>query len=127
MTSASRFDQSPIRAVLSHQHVQLACPETDPKAPDLPRRRSGALSCTEDKDALTHTDPERFLSLADASYHAGVGAETIRKWVRRDHLPVAARDALGRPLFRWIDVARAERGRRATGKSVPLRRHIRAA
>jgi hypothetical protein len=74
---------------------------------------------------LTHTVP--LLTVADASYHAGVGAETIRKWVRRDHLPVAARDPFGRPLFRWVDVAQAEKGRRDTGKSVPLRRHIRAA
>lgn len=76
---------------------------------------------------MTHTDTERFLTMADASYHAGVGWETIRQWVKRDHLPVAARDPHGRPLFRWIDVARAEKGRRDTGKSVPLRRNTRAA
>ena len=53
-------------------------------------------------------DVERLLSTADASHHAGVSVAAIRKWVQRGHLEVAQRDALGRPLFRWIDVAKAE-------------------
>lgn len=57
------------------------------------------------------------LTMADASWHACVGWETIRKWVQRGHLPVAARDDRGRPLFRWSDVALAEKGRRDTGHS----------
>ena len=71
--------------------------------------------------------PMPLLTMADASFHAGVGWETIRRWVKLDYLPVAARDSRGRPLFRWIDVARAEKGRRDTGKSVPLRQTVRAA
>lgn len=52
------------------------------------------------------------ISTADASRLAGVKVETIRKWVQRDHLAVAKRDVRGRPLFRWIDVAKAEHATR---------------
>ncbi len=51
---------------------------------------------------------EELLSTAAAAYHAGVSVAAIRKWVQRGHLEVAERDARGRPLFRWIDVAKAE-------------------
>ena len=50
----------------------------------------------------------QLLTTADASCHAGVSVAAIRKWVQRGHLTPAARDARGRPLFRWIDVAKAE-------------------
>lgn len=52
---------------------------------------------------------ERRISTADASHLAGVGVATIRKWVQRGHLAVDHRDHLGRPMFRWLDVAKAER------------------
>lgn len=52
---------------------------------------------------------EARISTADASRLAGVSVATIRKWVQRDHLAVDCRDGRGRPLFRWIDVAKAER------------------
>jgi predicted site-specific integrase-resolvase len=55
---------------------------------------------------------ESRISTADASCLAGVSVATIRKWVQRGHLEVACRDGLGRPLFRWIDVAKAERATR---------------
>ncbi len=51
---------------------------------------------------------ERLLSTADASCHAGVTVAAIRKWMQRGHLTPTARDDRGRPLFRWIDVAKAE-------------------
>jgi hypothetical protein len=50
----------------------------------------------------------KLMTNAEASYHAGVGVEAIRQWVKRGHLEVAARDMRGRPLYRWIDVAKAE-------------------
>lgn len=56
---------------------------------------------------------ERLLTTADASHHAGVSVAAIRKWVQRGHLAVADRDDRGRPLFRWIDVAKAEHFTRA--------------
>lgn len=65
------------------------------------------------------------LTMAGASYHAGVGWETIRKWVKKGYLPVAERDSRGRPMFRWIDVARAEKARRDTGVSVAQRQTYR--
>lgn len=52
---------------------------------------------------------ERRITTADASHLAGVSVATIRKWVQRGHLAVDRRDHLGRPLFRWLDVAKAER------------------
>lgn len=55
---------------------------------------------------------ESRITTADASHLAGVSVATIRKWVQRGHLTVAERDNLGRPLFRWIDVARAEHATR---------------
>lgn len=55
---------------------------------------------------------EMLLTTADASSHASVKVETIRKWVQRGHLAVAQRDGRGRPLFRWIDVAKAEHATR---------------
>ena len=58
-------------------------------------------------------DVNRLLSTADASHHAGVTVAAIRKWVQRGHLEVAARDGRGRPMFRWIDVAKAEHFTRA--------------
>lgn len=52
---------------------------------------------------------ESRITTADASHLAGVSVATIRKWVQRGHLNVDRRDHLGRPLFRWLDVAKAER------------------
>lgn len=57
---------------------------------------------------------EQLLSTVDASRHAGVTVAAIRKWVQRGHLDVAMRDGRGRPLFRWIDVAKAEYATRAS-------------
>lgn len=51
---------------------------------------------------------EKLLSTAEASCHAGVTVAAVRKWVQRGHLDIAARDERGRPLYRWIDVAKAE-------------------
>lgn len=61
---------------------------------------------------LQHDVIESRITTADASSLAGVSVATIRKWVQRGHLEVAARDGLGRPLFRWLDVAKAERATR---------------
>lgn len=55
---------------------------------------------------------DQLLYTADAATHAGVSVATIRKWVQRGHLTVDRRDQLGRPLFRWLDVAKAERATR---------------
>lgn len=52
------------------------------------------------------------LSTIDAANLAGVSVATIRKWVQRGTLDVAARDGRGRPLFEWRAVAVAERATR---------------
>lgn len=55
------------------------------------------------------------VSTATAAQMAGVKAATIRKWVERGHLkPATDEDGVpvlrgGRPLYKWIDVAKAER------------------
>jgi hypothetical protein len=67
-----------------------------------------------------HPD-DGLITLAGASYYAGVGVEAIRKWVKKGYLPVRERDNRGRPLFHWRDVAMAEKARRDSGVSVPQR------
>lgn len=52
---------------------------------------------------------DQLLTTAEAATLAGVSVHTVRQWVSRGHLLVADRDARGRPLYRWIDVAKAER------------------
>lgn len=61
--------------------------------------------------------PETYESLVtttEAANLAGVSAATIRSWAHRRILEPAGREANGRPLYRWIDVARAERKTRDT-------------
>ena len=48
------------------------------------------------------------LGYADAATLAGVDAATVRQWKARGHLTPAGLDESGRPLFRGIDVLRAE-------------------
>lgn len=55
---------------------------------------------------------ESRITTALAATYAGVTVAAIRKWVQRGHLTVDSRDHRGRPLYRWIDVARAERATR---------------
>ena len=52
---------------------------------------------------------ESLVTTAEAANLAGVKVATIWKWVQRGHLKVAAHTERGRPLYRLIDVARAER------------------
>lgn len=51
---------------------------------------------------------ESLVSTVEAANLAGVTATTIRSWAKRGHLVPTCREN-GRPLYRWIDVARAER------------------
>lgn len=51
------------------------------------------------------------ISTTDAANLAGVSAATIRSWSKRGHLVPACHDN-GRPYYKWIDVARAERATR---------------
>lgn len=52
---------------------------------------------------------ESLITTAEAATLAGVTVHAIRQWVYRGQLAKADTDSRGRPLFRWIDVARAER------------------
>lgn len=58
-----------------------------------------------------HLAPEQLDSLVstvEAANLASVTAATIRSWAKRGHLIPACHES-GRPLYKWIDVARAER------------------
>lgn len=64
--------------------------------------------------------PDRLDSLIttnEAAALAGVAVATIRKWAQRGQLtPVGHDPQTNRPLFRFIDVAKAERATRAKAR-----------
>jgi hypothetical protein len=55
---------------------------------------------------------DSLITSTEAANLACVGVATISKWRDRGHLTPAAYDDRGRPLYRFIDVARAERATR---------------
>lgn len=55
---------------------------------------------------------QSLVTATEAARHAGVAAATVRSWASRGHLQPAGRDEQGRPLYRLIDVAKAERATR---------------
>ena len=57
-------------------------------------------------DAL---DVHAKLTATQAAAYAGVTVAAIVNWRNRGHLPVTCHDPHGRPLYRLLDVARAER------------------
>lgn len=54
----------------------------------------------------------QLISTTDAANLAGVSVAAISNWRDRGHLPVSGRDQRGRPLYRWLDVAKAEHATR---------------
>lgn len=56
--------------------------------------------------------PDEKVSTAQAAELLGVSTATIRGWVLRGYLTKIGLDIHGRALYRWIDVARAERATR---------------
>lgn len=66
----------------------------------LPRGASPLMLAPETINSLVTT--------AEAANLAKVSAATIRSWANRGQLK-AAEHRNGRPLYRWIDVAKAER------------------
>lgn len=63
-------------------------------------------------DAITSQTFDSLISTTDAANLAGVSVAAISNWRDRGHLPVACLDPRGRPLYRWLDVAKAERATR---------------
>lgn len=57
-------------------------------------------------------DLEEMISSTRAANLVGVSVETIKKWRQRGHLEMKGLDERGRPMYRWIDVVRAERATR---------------
>jgi hypothetical protein len=65
---------------------------------------------------LPGIDLNALLSAKEAAGYAGVSIAAVCKWRERGHLPVATdaegneiRDGQGRPRYRLLDVAKAER------------------
>lgn len=59
--------------------------------------------------------PDSLTELVDTTAAAnlvGVSVETIRKWRQRGKIEVKGLTPTGRPMYRWIDVVRAERATR---------------
>ncbi|MGY1773520.1 MerR family transcriptional regulator [Blastococcus sp. SYSU D00813] len=59
---------------------------------------------------------EDLIDYPEAARLAGVPEPTVRQWKSRHHLDPAGKDARGRPLFRPIDVLRAEARTRANAR-----------
>ncbi|MDN5859941.1 MAG: helix-turn-helix domain-containing protein [Pseudonocardia sp.] len=57
---------------------------------------------------LTAEELDVLVTTTDAANLAKVTVAAVSQWRRRGLLPVTDRDERGRPLYRWIDVARAE-------------------
>lgn len=55
---------------------------------------------------------DELVTTTRAAQLAGVSVSAISNWKDRGWLKPAAEDARGRPLYRFIDVARAERATR---------------
>jgi DNA-binding transcriptional MerR regulator len=58
------------------------------------------------------------LTTRDAAMHCQVRPVTIRAWVARGHLRAADHTAQGHPLYRLLDVARAEAATRTAARRV---------
>ena len=73
-------------------------------------------------------DLDALLSATDAARYAGVKVNVIVNWRNRGHLPVATdgkggeiRDRQGRPLYRLLDVAKAENATRQRAERMASR------
>lgn len=77
--------------------------------------------------AIARETIESLLSTTDASRLAGVSVAAISNWRERGyldatgkrvHLEPAATDRRGRPMYRWIDIAKAEHATRGRARRV---------
>ena len=57
---------------------------------------------------VTITDPDMLVTTRQAADLCRVKIDTVRKWVRRGHLEKAGLNENGWPVYRAVDVARAE-------------------
>lgn len=55
---------------------------------------------------------DNLVSTAEAATHTGRSEAAIRQWRSRGHITPADIDTNGRPLYRLIDILRAERDTR---------------
>ena len=57
---------------------------------------------------LTVSGPDMMVTTREAAGLCRVKIDTVRKWVRRGHLEVAGLNEVGWPMYRVVDVAKAE-------------------
>lgn len=57
---------------------------------------------------VTISGPDMLLTRREAAEVARVSRERIRAWERNGHLPRAGLDEEGRPVYKAVDVAKAE-------------------
>lgn len=62
--------------------------------------------------AFVPEDLDELVSTTDAANACSVSVSTVRAWVARGHLVASGLDERRRPLYRLIDVLRAERATR---------------
>lgn len=55
---------------------------------------------------------QSLVTATEAAAHAGVKAATVRSWASRGHLAASGEDDHGRPLYKLLDVVKAERATR---------------
>jgi DNA-binding transcriptional MerR regulator len=67
----------------------------------------GAFSCS-GVEMVTITGPDMLVTTREAAELCRVKIDTVRKWVRRGHLDRAGLDENGWPVYRAVDVAKAE-------------------
>jgi hypothetical protein len=73
--------------------------------------------------AMDATEAENLVYRDEAARRAGVAMGTVVQWERRGILPVAARDGM-RPMYRLVDVAKAEYfTRKNSGRKYHMRKY----
>lgn len=63
---------------------------------------------------------EAKITASQAATIAGVSVATIRAWVHRGHLEAVGRNEHNHPVYRLIDVAKAERATRERARRTPV-------
>lgn len=86
------------------------------------------FSCREGAAVVPDLDVNALIPATQAAAYAGVSIAAICKWRDRGHLPVATdengteiRDRRGRPLYRLLDVAKAENATRQRAERMASR------
>ncbi len=69
--------------------------------------------------AVVSDSLEAKLTASEAATIAGVSVATIRAWVHRGHLTAVGYNEHNHPMYRLLDVAKAERATRERARRTP--------